>query len=251
MIRFFRWMMMSVLIVVGLTHIVAAQTLVVGITDWRPYNWMTDEMQATGIVVDILHEVSKRTGYTFTYNQWPQKRFLLYFREGQFTVEPACNPAWREVDQDISRYTVAYMQAKNVVLMKKGSGIKATSPKDFQGKVFGCDLGYSYADGFEDAFKHGEITRDDAPTGTKGNIQKLAADRVDGIIIDPVVGRYWIEELQMNQDDFEEVYTFKDDNSLFMRIHVSQEALLPALNTALEAMKAEGIIETIVGNYTK
>lgn len=242
-------LMISV-VLICLPHWALAQTLQAGIAEWPPYQ-MYDGTDVTGIVIDLLQEVSARTGYTIAYQQVPQKRMLEYFRDKTITLEPASNPAWREADKDISRYTVSYLPATNVVLMKKGSGIQATSPTDFRGKVLGCDLGYLYTDGFEEAFRNGTITRDDATTGTRGNLQKLAANRVDGIIVDPVGARYWINELQMNQDDFEEVYTLKAENSLFMRLHVSQEALLPTLNKTLDEMKSEGIIEKIVEKYTK
>jgi len=237
--------LVSVVIVCGLPHMAVAQTLQAGIAEWPPYQ-MYDGTGVTGVVIDLLQDVSARTGYTIAYQQLPQNRMLKYFRDKTIPLEPACNPAWREADQDISLYTVPYMQTSNVVLMKKGSGIKATSPKDFRGKVLGCDFGYVYTDGFEEEFKNNAITREDVTTGTKGNIEKLAANRVDGIIVDPVVAQYWIKELQMNPDDFEEIYTFKTDLFLSMRLHVSQEALLPALNTAIEAMKAEGSIEKII-----
>ena len=112
-------------------------------------------------------------------------------------------------------------------------------------------MGYNYTDGFEEEFRNDTIRREDVRTGAQGNIQKLAVNRVDGILVDPVVARYWIKELQLNQDDFEVAYTFKAENSLFMRLHVNQEGLLPTLNKTLDAMKGEGIIEKIIAKYTK
>lgn len=237
-------------VLICVPHFAIAQTLNAGITEWEPY-YMYDGTDVTGVAIDILQEVSIRTGYTITYQQLSQKRMLEYFREKIITLEPACNPAWREADKDISRYTIPFMQATNVVLMKKESGIQATRPQDFRGKVLGCDLGYTYADGFEEEFNNGAITRDDTTAGAKSNLQKLAANRVDGIIIDSLVGWYWIKKLQMNPDDFEVAYTFQSDTSLSMRLHFSQEALLPTLNKTLEAMKSEGSIEKITAKYTQ
>jgi polar amino acid transport system substrate-binding protein len=232
------------------TNMIVEQSLRAGLYEWPPY-YIYEGEGVAGIGVDLMQEVSARTGFKTTCQPLPTKRMRTYFREGTLTFEPTCSPAWREDDKDISCYTIPYMQSTNVVLMKKESGIKATSPKDLKGKVLGCDFGYFYTDGFDTEFKNGSIIREDVSSGAKANIQKLAANRVDAVIVDQAVERYWIKQLKMNPDDFEEVYIFKAGTALSIRLHISQKALLPALNKAIEAMKADGTIEKIIEKHTK
>ena len=243
-------LMVSAVIGCGVIQVAAAQTLQAGHIEWPPYH-MYEGTTLKGIVIEVLDEVSARTGIKFVYRQLPPKRIIKEFRDKTVTLGITSNPVWHQADKDISLFSVPYLRYTQVVLMNKGSGITVTGPKDLRGKVLGCDLGYTYADGFEEAFKNGTITRDDGRSGERGNLQKLAANRVDGIIVIDQSARYYMKELQMNPDDFETVYQFKNSTDLYLRLHISQKALLPALNAALEAMKAEGFIEKIVEKYTQ
>ncbi len=114
----------------------------------------------------------------------------------------------------------------------------------------GCLLGYHYTDGFQEAFDSGDVLRDDA-NNHSGNIQKLHANRVDGIIIDKETGFYLIKQLGLSSGDFGIAYMFKTRSVLYMRIHKQKEHILPALNTALEEMKEDGAIQAIVKKYTQ
>lgn len=243
-------LIVTVFITCGLSYLAVAQTVQTGVGEWAPYI-IYDRDNVKGLVVDILKDVSKRTGYSFVYHKLPTKRSQAHFKEGWIALDPASNPAWRKEYEAISCYSVPYYRVITVILGKKGRITHATGPEDFRGMVIGGQLGYSgYGDGFDKAFADGTIRREDVVSGAEGNIQKLAADRVDAILIDRLVAWYTIQSLGLNPDDFEEVYQFKTEEYLFMRFHTSREALLPKVNTALEAMKAEGTIGKISEHYT-
>ena len=127
-------------VLICVPHWTLAQTLQAGIAEWPPYQ-MYDGTDVTGIVIDILQEVSVRTGYTVVYHQLPPKRVFEYFKDTIITLEPASNPAWREAYNDISRYTISYMQATNVVLMKKGSGDPGHESQRFSRESAGMYVG--------------------------------------------------------------------------------------------------------------
>ncbi|MBF0100895.1 MAG: transporter substrate-binding domain-containing protein [Desulfobacterales bacterium] len=242
-------LLVSIAIVSGIQHIAVAETIHAGITEWPPY-LIYDGTEVKGIIIDILQEVSVRTGYSIVYHQLPQKRVYDYFMKGTITLEPGSNPAWRKEFEDISCYSIPYYKVTTIILGKKSRQINATCPEDFRGKVLGGDLGFSgYGDGFDEAFANGTIRREDVTTGARGNIQKLVSNRVDGILIDRLVAWHTIKTLGLNPDDFQEMYRFKVVEYLFLRFHKNQEVLLPKVNAALKAMQSEGIIEKITENY--
>jgi ABC-type amino acid transport substrate-binding protein len=236
----------------GSAAMASGPTIQAAITEWPPY-LMYEGTGVKGMIIDILNEVSARTGYRIIYNQLPTKRSQVYFTEGKITLEPGSNPAWRKQFSKISCYSIPYYQVQTVILGKKGRlKKKANGPEDFHGMILGGQLGYSgYGDGFDKAFTDGTITREDVPSGAKGSILKLAANRVDGILIDRLAAWHTIKTLGLNPNDYEELYLFKVDEHLFLRFHNSQKALLPRVNSALKAMKDEGVIDKIAAKYSK
>lgn len=248
--RLLCWLSLSLVLLIELANVTNGQTLHSGFVEWVPYQ-MNDGKKMSGIVFDIIKNVSTRTGYTIIHHKLPQNRMLQYFREGKITLEAASNPVWRESDQTTSCYSIPYLQIKTVVLMKKENAIQATGPGDFRGYTLGCDLGYLYTDGFEKEFSRGAIIRDDTTAGAKSNFQKLASNRVQGIIIDRRVAQYWLKKLKLNPEDFVEAYAFKEDAYLLMRLHRNKEVLLPRLNEALKVMKDDGSIKNIIEKYTQ
>jgi ABC-type amino acid transport substrate-binding protein len=227
-----------------------SQTIHVGATEWPPF-LVYSQGQTNGILVDILQEVSVRTGYPMVYHQLPQRRVYEYFEQGIVTLEPGSNPAWRREHAAISCYSVPYYRVTTVILAKKGRLIRASGPPDFQGVTLGGDLGFAgYGEGFDEAFASGAIRREDVTTGARGNILKLVDDRVQGVLVDRLVGQYTLSQLGLDHNDFEEVYQFNTEEYLFFRFHKAQEALLPRVNAALLAMQADGTIQQIVAAYS-
>jgi len=225
----------------------AADELVVGTTEWWPWQILKGGT-FSGITADILKELSERTGFAMVIRQFPQKRMMHAFKMQQIDMEPTVSPAWRDMQKEISVYTIPFYTTGDIILVRRGSGIRGKSARDFKGLTLGCGLGYFYPEGFQEAFDNGEIFRDDNPHSEK-NIKKLASNWIDGAIIDRTQAMYVLKKYNLNPPDFEVAYEFQP-TKLCMRLHTSRQDLLPVLNAALEGMKTDGTIETIVGRYT-
>lgn len=246
--RWFLCMMTIGVFLVCCLGVSVAQTLIIGTPEWKPWQ-ITNGEHPTGITIDILQELAKRTGYTMDIKPLPHKRMLIEFKMGQITAEPSVNPLWREDQQDISVYTAPYCTTRDIILVRKESGIKGTSVQDFKGLSLGCGLGYYYPEGFQEAFARGEIIREDTPMGEK-NLMKLALKRIDGAIFDKIQAKYMFNVSRMNPDDFEISYEFQPSH-LSLRLHKSKRNLLPTLDEAITHMKADGTVERVISKYTQ
>lgn len=233
-------------VLVSLQGVSAAQTLVIGTSDWKPWQIVEDGRLA-GITLEILQELSRKTGYKMDVKILPQRRLMREFELQQIDMEPAVSPSWREEQHDISVYTIPYYETSDVILVGKESGIAGTAAKDFKGRSLGCGLGYYYPEGFQAAFESGMIIRDDNPV-SEFNIMKLAQERLDGIIVDRIQAGYMAKVLNLNAEDFKIAYVFRP-SKLSLRLHKNKQDLLPILDKALESMKADGTIERIVTKY--
>ncbi len=233
----------------SLATLSSAETLRVGGIKMPPWS-MSEGENGAGVNIDVFREAAKRAGYGTTYKVLPFKRKIAEFREDKIDVDPGTNPNWRRDDQEISVYSIPFYESVNVVLVRRGRGLRVESARDFAGARLGCLLGYRYTDGFQEAFAGGRVIREDV-TNHESNIKKLNGKRVDGVIIDKVTGLYLIAQLGLNMEEFDIAYTFTTKSVLYMRIHIRKKHILPALNAALEAMKAEGAIQKIVEKYTR
>ena len=223
-------------------------TLTAAAVEWLPYQMVSDS-EVRGIVPDMLRDIAAITGIRIEFRPEPVKRMLADFREGTVTLDPMSNPLWRQEDAAISVYSEPYMDVHDVILMRKENAIKATDAGDFRGMTMGCELGYVYADGFDDAFNHGVIQRQDVASGAQANLMRLQAGRVDAIIINELASNYWMRELGLKTSDYQMVYHFSDYSELRLRLHISQSAALPAINKAIKQLKKEGRLKDYVNHY--
>ena len=226
----------------------STQSLNLGTAEWRPWQ-VVEDGHLTGITPGILQELSKRTGCAMNVRPFPHKRMMAAFEKGGIDMEPTVNPSWRDCQSHISVYTIPFYTTGDIVLVRKKNAIHATSVRDFYGMNLGCGLGYYYPEGFQEAFNRGDIHREDNPVSEK-NLQKLALERLDGIIVDKVQARYLLKKANLDPADFVTAYRFKP-SKLSLRLHRSRQAFLPALNKAIEEMIADGTIDRIVAKYVE
>lgn len=217
---------------------------------WAPWMMQDSHGNATGIGVDIFREICQKIGMQCSVEIYPQKRRDKLFAEQVIDVEVGVAPEWRGYQQDISVYTIPFAETRNIVLMKKSRGIQAVSIEAFHEMRIGTNLGYYYTDGFQQAFERQEIMRDDSGEGSQ-LMQKLAHDRVDGILIDQQEALYWMKQLGLSPDDYTAAYTFQVISKLAFRFHISKKDVIPQFNETIRAMQQEQRIQDIIAEYTQ
>lgn len=219
--------------------------------DYRamPKNWLDENKQPVGIMIDLLDEVSVRTGIKFTFNLFPWKRAFSESEKGEGAIIGFSKNAQREKSWDYSEP----MYFDELVLV-------TTSEKYFdfdgleslKGRRLAIKSGTSYGDDFELARSKGHFVPIETPD-RKGQMRMLAADRVDAVLVSP--GRIALESvlaqhawLREHKDKFiilEPAYKL-DPNFLGIPKSMNKSHLIPLINSALEEIKSDGTYEKIV-----
>ncbi len=220
------------------------------VINWPPYQIYQGESEISGIVNDVFSEVQKRLGIDFTLIKLPQKRMLSYFRNGELDIESISSPAWRTKDKNISLYTIPYLKIQEVIAVNKSAKLGDNYVHDFKGKTIGTILGYNYDNTLGKAFDEKVITRKDSIRHDR-NLLLLKAGRIDGVIVERQVNKYWINQLKHDPDEYKEAYDIGPSMDLSMRLHISQSDLLPKLNQTLSELINEGYIDKLIEKYTK
>lgn len=224
-----------------------AETLHIGGAEWRP--WIIKKGNSlTGIVIEICKEAIKRAGHDSVVIEIPQKRRDLIEWGRKITVEAGCDKSWRKRFEDVSVYTEPYIETRNVVVSYKGAYPVTDTIETFHGQRIGCNLGFYYTDGFNEAFDQGKIIRDDSKEGPY-LIKKLLRKRYNAVIADTLEWKYWMKEMGHDISKFEECYRFNQVTNLRMRLHVSKKHLVDPLNKSLESMKADSTTDNIVKTF--
>lgn len=227
----------------------ADKQLRVAVVNWPPYNIYQDESEISGIVYEVLSEVSKRLDVSFKMIKLPHKRMLSYFRNEELDIDPIAYPAWRSDDQDISLYTIPYLRIQKVVSVKETTKISGNYLNDFKGKTIGTILGYKHDLFVGKAFKDQLVIRKDSQSHDT-NLKLLKAGRIDGVIAERRTLKYWIHQVNDDFEDYKEAYNIGSTIEMSMRLHKSQADLLPKLNRVLKEMVAEGFVDNVVATYT-
>lgn len=225
----------------------AGDPLKISAQPWTP--WIIKEKgRYTGIAVEICREAIRRSGHTSIVVEMPQKRRDLVEWGKSVDIEPGCERSWRIHHEAVSVYTDPYIQTRNVIVVRKGTHSGTGSLLEFYGTTIGANLGYYYTDGLSRAFDQGLIHRDDCGAG-HNLISKLVNRRLNAIVSDTYEWKYWMKRLNQDLSGYLEAYRFSHMNQLSIRLHKDRAGLVPALNQALEQMKADRTISKIVRQF--
>lgn len=227
-----------------LTTDLYATQFVVAVTDYRPYG-ITENNAKTGIFIDILNQIGKKTGDTFVFKHIPAARVKLYFVLGKIDIESGVNPVWRADQKIIGEYTIPFMKSVDVVLFRKGHRIPVKKFDDLKGWTIGTVRGYYYP-GFMEAFKKKEIIREDVNTEFQ-NLNKIAFNRLNAIFINRVVAEYWMSK-NSTYHNFE-IGEVVGSTDIMFRIHPSKKEAIPRLNKAILNLKQTRSIDQIFSKY--
>lgn len=222
---------------------------IVGDFKAKPKNWLDDQGQAQGIMIDLLEEVSKRTGIEFTYELYPWKRAYALSEIGKGAIIGFSKTSERLVRWD---YSEPMYYDELVLVTTKGKVFDFNGLESLNGKRLAIKNGASYGDDFESA-RHKKIFSVTETPDRTGQMRMLTADRVDVVLVSP--GRIALESviarnewLRDNRNDFvilDPPYK-NDPNFLGIPKSMNKSHLIPKINRALAEMMADGIHKEIV-----
>lgn len=233
-----------------LSSVLHAETLaIVGDHNAKPKNWLDKNGQARGIMIDLLEEVSKRTDIRFTYRLMPWKRAFEVSALGKASIIGLSKTTKRQKTWD---YSTAMYDDPLVLVTTKNRAFKFEGYESLRNKSIGTKLGTSYGDDFEQARTQGLFKIVETPNRA-GQLRMLTLDRIDAVLLSP--GRIALEAtlsetkwLREHKDEFVvlEPPLKLDPNYLGIPKSLGKSATLKRINSALEAIKADGTHAAIV-----
>lgn len=219
----------------------AAAAIVVGLDDhFPPMGFRDEKNEIVGFDIDLAKEAAKRLGVQVTFKpiDWSAKEAELSGKR--------IDVLWNGLTITEERkanilFTKPYLENRQIVVVTEKSPIKTKA--ELKGKVVGVQDGSSAVDAVQKDEKAAKAIKElkkfaDNVTA----LMDLSAGRLDAIVVDEVVGRYYIAkkagEYRVLDEHFgTEDYgigTRKDDTDLMSKIQ-----------KAMDDMKADGTAATI------
>ncbi len=215
---------------------VVATKIVVGLDDnFPPMGFRDEQGQLVGFDIDMAKEAAKRMGgeVEFKAIDWNAKEAEL----GSGRIDLLWNglTITEERKKNIN-FTAPYMENHQIVVVQSGSPVKTKA--DMAGKVIGIQDGSSAVDAVEKeaavaaSFKELKKYGDNVTA-----LLDLNMGRVDAVVLDEVVGRYYTAKRPGEYEVLEENFGTEEYG---VGLRKDDAELLAKLNQALDAMKSDG-----------
>lgn len=219
----------------------AAQAIVIGLDDnFPPMGFRDDKGELVGFDIDLAREAGKRIGVEVQFKpiDWSAKEAELSGKR----VDVLWNGLTITEERKANiLFTTPYLENHQIIVVTDKSPI--TSKAQLAGKVVGVQDGSSAVDAIQ---KDGDTAKSIKEIKKFGDnvtaLMDLSAGRLDALVVDEVVGRYYTAkkpgEYRVLEDNFGTedygVGTRKDDTELMAK-----------LQKAMDEMKADGAAATI------
>lgn len=213
-----------------------AAAIVVGLDDnFPPMGFRDEKNEITGFDIDLAKEATKRMGMEVTFKpiDWNAKELELSGRRvdvlwnGLTITEPR---------KEKILFTTPYLENHQIIIVTEASPVKAKT--DLAGKVVGVQEGSSAVEAIQ---KDEETTKKIKELKKFGDnvtaLMDLSAGRLDAVVVDEVVGRYYTAKKPGEYRVLEENFGTEDYG---VGTRKEDTELMAKLQKALDDMKQDG-----------
>ena len=215
--------------------------LVVGLDDsFPPMGFRSEANEIVGFDIDLAKEAAKRLGLEVEFKPVDWDGVILSLNKGDIDL------VWNgmtitEERKDKINFSKPYLDNRQIIIVAESS--RLTGKNDLAGRVVGLQMGSSsetalnsepqVAAGLKDVRKY--------PNNVEA-LMDLAAGRNDAVVVDEIVGRYYIAKkpgiYRVLKDDF-------GSETYGVGIRKSDLKLKAELDRVLDEMKADGAADRI------
>lgn len=226
-----------------------SKPLTVGWESWKPFMYVGENGQLTGLDIELIQAVAKRMDCTLRFVEMPFKRHMLELENGR--IDLATSVQFTAERERYALYSKPYRESQMRLAMLSGevANYPLTQLEQLRDRSLrlGITRGYFYGPGVEALIADpGQLTIEDA-ISDKVNLAKLEAGRIDGFFVDPIVlaslapaaGRIELHPLAVHSSSFHFIASSES---------VSVQ-LMQAFDEALAQLQASGELQAIVGRY--
>lgn len=219
----------------------AEPTVVLSTTEFAPY--MSSALQHQGVMVEIANEAYRREGYALKVRFLPWARALGVAEQGE--VDGMVGIWYSREREQWFNYSKPILANQMGFYRRVDHPITFKSLNDLHPYVIGIVHAYANPPAFDAAHLHTDEANDDLT-----NLRKLAAGRLDLVLVDRAVARYLIER---DEPTLRGKLTWVDPPIDLMPLYcaISRRApdadkKLAALNAGLDSMARDGTLSRLV-----
>ena len=206
-----------------------------------PYEMTTDAGEFEGIDIETAQAIADKLGLELQIDDMDFDAALLSVQQGKADIVMAGVTVTDE-RKAVMDFSDSYATGIQSIIVPEGSDI--ASPDDLAGKKIGTQrgtTGYIYcSDDFGD---ENVVAYDDGLTA----VQALNNGQVDAVVIDNEPAKAYVE----SNPGLKILDTSYAEEDYAIGMNKSNTALLEAVNAALEELKADGTLQSIVDKYIK
>ncbi len=198
-----------------------------------PYSF-AGEHPNKGVYKELFGRLFNETPFELSYVYLSNPRIRSNFSEEKIDVECCPIEAWRVNEQDISLYTEPLFSTRDMLVFADGQKKVVHSLSGMQVAVI---AGYGYKD--DHLFERLDVT-------SELLILKLVASgRVPVGIVDEQIANYLIKSHQLSV----ELGQVHEAVERPLRLHLKHKDKLAEINRAIRKVKAQGVVEKVLGDY--
>ena len=206
--------------------------------DYPPFEYLDEKNQIVGFEIDLLSEITKKTGIKFDVANMNFDGLISALKTGKIDIAISGMSATDERRKSVD-FTKPYYFSENLFIRKKGSDINKDNLKD---KKISAQVGTIQ----EDAAK--KITTQSIPAENVASaIMSLNAGKIDVVLTDSPIG---IEYLKQNPD-LEEFLRLPDGTEGFaMAFDKGKHTdLIKKIDAAIEELQKSGEFDKMLAKY--
>ena len=236
----------------AVTALAQTRLSVAGDVAFPPYSYLVAG-NAAGIDVDILAELSRRTGVEFDIQLAPFKRVIETVRDGRVDAGMA---VLRSAEREgFAIFTGVLHNSTYALFVPAGSTLAFDGLDSLRGRHIGKVRGFFVSEAFDAEVAAGQIRITEAATAEQ-SLRMLVAGRIDAISGQAVVTRYVARELGLADRIQVLPRPLAPDRPTYLVLSRSsplpdKEALAQRLRLALEAMHRDGTVQRIEARYAR
>ena len=215
--------------------------LIIGLDDnFPPMGFRDNSGEIVGFDIDMAKEVGKRMGVKVTFKPVEWDGIILSLNNKDIDA------IWNGLTITDKRkeqiaFSKVYLQNKQIIIVNNKSNISKKS--DLKDKVVGLQMGSSSETALTD---HSQLTSSLKEVKKYSNnteaLLDLKAERIDAVIVDEVVGRYYSSKKPGDYKVLDENLGLEDYG---VGIRKTDTSLAKEIDKLLEEMKSDGTADTI------
>ncbi len=211
-------------------------TLILGLDDsFPPMGFRDDNGKIVGFDIDLAREATKRMGLKLEIKpiDWASK--VLVLNKGDIDV------IWNGFTADDERrkqvdFTAPYLKNKQILVVADNSDI--TKKSELKGKKLGIQSGSTSQDALEkDPETEGSLKEVRKYADNVKALLDLKLGRVDAVLVDEVVGRYYVAKKPDTYRILEEHF---GEEEYAVGVRKGEDEFLKKLNETLKQIKEDG-----------